>query len=87
MLTNDPVYLVDQAGRFRCLAPAMFGAEERETILSLADECELREMAIHPSPAPADLTEHIALSENRLDADRLENAAQPKPGAAPGGPI
>jgi hypothetical protein len=38
MLAGDPVYLLDQADRFRRLAPGIYDDEAGKTILRLADE-------------------------------------------------
>ena len=52
MLTDDPVYLRDLADRLRRIAPTLHLLETRETILRVAQECELRaEQTIDPSPA------------------------------------
>jgi hypothetical protein len=80
MLTDDPVYLLDQADRFRRLAPRMYDDEARETILRLADECELRALTIHPSFTPAALASQVTLPENHRNRGHLKGIARPKSG-------
>jgi hypothetical protein len=66
MRTDDAAHLLDQADRFRRLAPKLYDGNARVTILRLAEECELRaERAVRQSVASTTLAPRIKLPTGR----------------------